>query len=315
MVDVIVLTYNQEQWIRQTLDSILSQKTNYPFEVIIGEDWGTDGTRAICEDYAARVDNVRLAPSDHNLGVVGNWINCIRHGKGKYIMTCAGDDYWHSSEKIQLQIDFMESHPECVICHTDYDELNVKTNIKHININKTGRKTPPPEGRIQQAILNGDAPIAAVTACIRRDAFEQHIPADKFIELQFPREDWPTQLILSAYGDIQYLPVSTATYRIGHESISNSLNYDTIRRRNKLDMVMLEYLYSLFPEWGQFHENDWFDHSVYNALLNAAYQNNDFPSAKEFARKNLLFNRRLATLCARNLLTFKIYRLYHLLKK
>ena len=54
MVTVVVCTYNQEQWIRKTLDSILSQETEYPFEVIIGEDHGTDGTRAICEEYASK---------------------------------------------------------------------------------------------------------------------------------------------------------------------------------------------------------------------------------------------------------------------
>lgn len=57
MVTVCIVTYNQEKWIRQTLDSVLAQQTDYPFEIIIGEDHGTDGTRAICDEYANRVES------------------------------------------------------------------------------------------------------------------------------------------------------------------------------------------------------------------------------------------------------------------
>lgn len=232
MVTVVVITYNQERWIKQSLDSILAQRTDYPFEIIVGEDWGTDRTRAICEDYANKYDNVKLAPTNHNLGVVANWANCIRHGSGKYIMNCAGDDYWQNPDKIQLQVEFMEAHPECVISHTDLDILNIKTNKLTKSINKKNGKQPP-QGRIQKEILRGGAFISAVTTCYRRDAFEQYVPIEKFIELGSPREDWPTQLILSNYGEIRYLPISTSTYRVGQESISNTLNYDKIRLKFK----------------------------------------------------------------------------------
>ena len=100
MVTVCIVTYNQEKWIRQTLDSVLAQQTDYPFEIIIGEDHGTDGTRAICQEYANKYDNVTLLPSPTNLGVTANWIQCIQAGTGRYIMTCAGDDWWHNPSKI-----------------------------------------------------------------------------------------------------------------------------------------------------------------------------------------------------------------------
>ena len=57
MVTVCIVTYNQEKWIKQTLDSVITQQTKYPFEVIIGEDHGTDGTRAVCQEYADKYDN------------------------------------------------------------------------------------------------------------------------------------------------------------------------------------------------------------------------------------------------------------------
>ena len=127
MVSVHILTYNQESFIRQTLDSIVNQVTDYSFEVIIGEDCSSDNTHLICQEYVDRYPNVKFAPQDHNLGLVGNYLNCINHSKGKYIMGCAGDDFWHNPQKIQLQVDFMESHPDCILCHTDNDVLYEKS--------------------------------------------------------------------------------------------------------------------------------------------------------------------------------------------
>lgn len=283
MVSVTVLTYNQEKWIAQTLDSILNQKTNYSFEVIIGEDWSTDGTRAICQQYVDKYDNVFLAPQDHNLGLIGNWANTKKYVSGKYMMGCAGDDFWHNPNKLQLQVDFMEQHPECVSCHTDVDILHVNTGVTDKDSKRT-KGIVPPEGMIQQQILAGKECITAVTVCTRTDVFMKYVPYEKFVELEFPREDWPSQLILSAHGEYRYLPVSTATYRVGQESITNMLNYDKIRRKYEKDYVMAKFLYDMFPEWGPMDQGtkDYYEQHVYHGLLVAAYRNNDYRLARQF---------------------------------
>ena len=306
MVTIVVCTYNQERWIRQTLDSILAQQTNYPYEVIIGEDHGTDGTRAICQEYANKYDNVTLLPSTENLGVTANWIHCIQAGTGKYIMGCAGDDYWHNPHKLQLQVEYMEAHPECVLCHTDIDELHerdgsILQNAKH------SRKIVPPEGKIQNEILSGREQISAVTMCIRRKTFEKYVPADEFARRRFPREDWPTLLILSAHGDIRYIPESTATYRVGQESITRTSNYGKIIERAQKDKEMTEYLYSLFPEWGPFKDGLWFDNIGYHNALIAAYRNNDYRAAHKYAKMDKYPT--MATKMAKTWVTFKIYKL------
>ena len=308
MVSVIVCTYNQERWIRQTLDSILSQQTDYPYEVVIGEDMGTDGTRAICEEYVLRNDNVKLAPQDRNLGVTANLINCIKHSSGKYIMACGGDDYWHNPNKIQIQVDFMELHPECVLCHTDFNQLNIFTGVLKKNCQKR-HGIHPPEGRIQMVILKGNSHIASVTTCYRRDCYEKHVPMDKFVELGFPREDWPAWLIMSAYGDICYIPESTATYRVGQESITRKSDYEGIRRQYQEEKKMAEFLYSLFPEWGECVcvDNDDDDY-MWHQLLLAAYRNGDYVSACEFAKHDK--SKSKARYMVRTRLTFKLYRVF-----
>lgn len=305
MVTVCVVTYNQEKWIRQTLDSILSQQTDYPFEIIIGEDHGTDSTRVICQEYADKYENVTLLPSPSNLGVTANWIQCVQAGSGKYIMTCAGDDWWHNPNKIQLQVDFMEAHPECVICHTDEDEYYENKGILKKSVKQT-KGIVPPEGRIQRIILSGCEQISAPTMCIRRSTFEEHVPADEFARRRFPREDWPVLLVLAAYGDIRYIPVSTATYRIGQESITRTSNYEKVIRRAQEDMEMTKYLYTLFPEWGPFRDEPYFATVGYHNALHAAYRNNDYEAAHEFAKK--AFPNKWATRMACSKLTFNLFR-------
>lgn len=311
MVTIAVVTYNQEKWIKQTLESVLAQQTDYPYEVIIGEDHGTDGTRAICQEYADKYANITLLPSTENLGVTANWIQCIQAGSGKYIMNCAGDDYWHNPHKIQLQVDFMESHPECVICHTDIDELHEDTGIliKHL---KQSKGIIPPQGRIQNAVQSSGAHIAAVTQCIRRSAFEKYVPADEFARRRFPREDWPTQLILSAYGDILYIPESTATYRVGQESITRTSDYQKIFERAQKDKEMTAYLYTLFPEWGPFEDGPYFDNIAYHHAVLAAYRNNDYLAARRYAKLDKFPTK--ATYMAKTWLTFKIFRSWQIRK-
>lgn len=304
-VSIIVTTYNQEKWIRQTLESLLAQETTYSYEIILGEDHGTDGTRAICQEYASKYENVTLLPSSENLGVTANWIQCVQAGSGKYIMGCAGDDYWHNPMKLQLQVDFMEAHPECVVCHTDIDELHETTGTLLRNV-KQSRGIVPPEGEIQKEILAGREYITAVTMCVRREVFEKYVPYDEFAKQGFPREDWPTLLILAAHGEIRYLPVSTATYRVGQESITRTSNYEKVIRRAQEDMEMTKYLYTLFPEWGPFRDEPYFATVGYHNALHAAYRNNDYAAAHEFAKK--AFPNKWVSRMARTKLTFHLFR-------
>ena len=131
-LSVFVVTYNQEKYIRQCLDSILMQKVDFDYEVVIGEDHGTDGTRAICEEYAAKYPQIRLLPLIENLGITKNWQRVLSECKGDYIAMCEGDDYWTDSNKLQIQMSFLEHNKEYPLC---FHKVTVKTDSlsdKHI---------------------------------------------------------------------------------------------------------------------------------------------------------------------------------------
>lgn len=281
MVTIVVVTYNQEKWIRENLLSLVNQETEFQYEVIIGEDHGTDGTRAICQEFANKYENIRiLSAHDKNIGSVPNWVECVMAGSGKYIMCCDGDDYWHNPNKLQIQVEYMESHPECVALHTNIDVFHENTGRLEKSI-KNGKEIP--QGMIQKEILEGKHNVSTVSLCLRRDMFEQKVPFNKFSELNIPCIDWSALLVLSAYGEVHYLPVSTATYRVGQESVSHERNYESIKDHCKRDKAMVQYLYSLFPEFGPLDEK-YYDERVYFFLLRAAYDNNDFKSACKYAR-------------------------------
>ncbi|MCQ2307121.1 MAG: glycosyltransferase [Bacteroidales bacterium] len=113
LLSIITITYNQEQFIAKTIESVLMQKVDFPIEYIIAEDCSTDGTLAICKDYAEKYpDIIRIITSEKNVGGIENERRAMLAAKGKYVALCEGDDYWTDPLKLQRQVGFLESHPD-----------------------------------------------------------------------------------------------------------------------------------------------------------------------------------------------------------
>jgi len=117
MVTVRTSTYQHGSFIRECIESVLAQKTTFPFEFIIGEDFSTDGTREIVFEYAKKhPDIIRVITADYNVGMKSNGRRCRQAARGKYLATCEGDDYWTDPTKLQQQVDILEAHPEYSLC-------------------------------------------------------------------------------------------------------------------------------------------------------------------------------------------------------
>src|SRR5215212_7904518 len=115
-VSVSLLTYNHERYVAQAIESVLAQR-GVDFELVVSEDHSTDGTRAIVEEYAARhPDRIRVLPSPQNVGMTRAFARGIEAARGTYVALLDGDDYWTSPDKLRLQTDFLDAHPECAIC-------------------------------------------------------------------------------------------------------------------------------------------------------------------------------------------------------
>lgn len=121
MVSVCMITYNHEKYIAQAIEGVIMQKTDFDFELVIGEDCSTDNTRKICKKYAdAYPEIIKLLPEKRNLGMIPNFNRTLNKCTGHYIAICEGDDYWIDPNKLQKQYDFLKNNPEVKICCTNY---------------------------------------------------------------------------------------------------------------------------------------------------------------------------------------------------
>lgn len=115
LVSVMCLTYNHEPYLRQALDSILMQKTDFPFEVLIGEDCSPDNSREILKEYESKhPDFFQMFYREKNIGGTKNYYDLVMRTKGKYLIALETDDYWTDPFKLQKQVDFLEQHPEYI---------------------------------------------------------------------------------------------------------------------------------------------------------------------------------------------------------
>ena len=115
IVSVCMITYNHEPFIAQAIEGVLMQETDFPIELVIGEDFSTDRTREICEYYAsANPGVVRLLERTSNLGMIPNFVDTLNHCRSIYVALCEGDDFWSDPNKLQMQVQFLEANPSYI---------------------------------------------------------------------------------------------------------------------------------------------------------------------------------------------------------
>lgn len=120
IVSVLCPSYNHEPYLRQALDSILMQKTDFPFEVLVGEDSSPDGSREILREYETRYPAFfQMFYRDTNMGATANGYDLLMRCQGQYVITLETDDYWTDPCKLQKQVDFLDAHPEYIGCAHD----------------------------------------------------------------------------------------------------------------------------------------------------------------------------------------------------
>lgn len=208
LVSVCIITYNHVAYISQCLDSVLEQKTTFPFEVVIGEDCSTDNTRKIIETYRQKYpEKILLITSDHNVGMQPNAIRTLNTCRGKYIALCEGDDYWTDSFKLQKQVTVLDNHPEWSICFH---------NVERHYQNKTRKPTrfnPPTKKKIYnlEDLLKGN--FIHTSSVMYRNKLFGEFPVWYY---NVAVGDWPLFILNAQYGDIGYINEIMSVYRI-HE--------------------------------------------------------------------------------------------------
>ena len=219
LASILCVTYNQVDYIRQCLDGLVMQQTDFPFEIIVYDDASTDGTQDIIREYEQKYSHI-INPIYQTENQYSKRIRVFPtyiypKAQGKYIAMCEGDDYWTDPLKLKKQVLFLEQNPDYSLVYTNYRQY----------FQKTGMWKEPSEGvdegDVYESLLCRRIRCQILTTCFRQDILEKmpNLPEDFF------HGDLKLFLSAALCGKFKYLPDITAVYRILPISMSHFLSY------------------------------------------------------------------------------------------
>jgi glycosyltransferase involved in cell wall biosynthesis len=216
LVAVRMLTYNHEKYIAESIQSVLFQKTTFPYKLIIGEDCSTDSTIDICIDfrnkYPDRIELLLNPVNDIKSNSINNFNACVKSG-AKYIALIEGDDYWTDPYKLQKQIDFLEANPDFAICFHKVEIFNEISKTKSIS-NKNQKSVTTIKDLMQHNYIHTVSTV-----------FRNHLAALPDWINACPVGDFPLHLLNAQFGKIKLLTDIMAVYRIHGQGIWGAKNF------------------------------------------------------------------------------------------
>lgn len=279
ILSAFVITYNQEKYIAQALDSILSQEHDYSYEIVIGDDCSHDSTPAILKEYAAKYPGIiKLKINESNVGMVRNYFDTIERCSGKYVALCAGDDWWLPG-KVKLQVDYMESHPEVGMVYG-------KTLVYYQSRYKRYRNKEVGGPKVGFEELSAGNCISSPSVMCRRELVLEYCRDIEPLKRGWLTEDYPQWLWFAWNSRIVFQDSVIAAWRktdssLSHGSYLNRMKFDlSCHELNEFfarkygtelaDHVKLDYCYrrlmclatsgdregleKMKPEVGEFHD-------------------------------------------------------------
>ncbi len=240
LVSVCLITYKHENYIRHAIESVLIQKVNFPFELIIADDCSPDQTRAIIEEYKNQYpDLIKLLFQKKNVGGGRNFVDLINSAQGKYIAYLEGDDYWTDPLKLQKQYNFMEMHKECSICYHQ---------IKWIYT------FPEPSGKSEHLKISNvdDKETSSIEHLIKigwyirsSSMFYRNFKLpDGFVNLYIG--DFPLHVLLAYRGKIGFIKECMGVYLVHQNGLSanmlNNQKFEVVNKNFNDKIKMYEFL-------------------------------------------------------------------------
>ncbi len=237
LVSVVIITYNQEKYLKQTIESILDQDCNFTYEIIIGEDCSTDKTRHIClELQKQNPSKIRLNLQDKNVGITGNYLTTLALCRGQYITQIAGDDYWNNSLKLQKQVDILEADLTIGLVYTDVDFHYEKENKTQKAVFKNNLKKRTFD--FEDHLINKGF-LAPMTWLYRKEIS----PITFNYSEDYVDESFPYLLDVYKQSKIYYLDEVTAVRRVIMDSASHQITFSKKYKFSKgLFNIQKEYL-------------------------------------------------------------------------
>lgn len=235
-VSVCMIAYKHEAFVAQAIESVLAQETDFNIELVIGEDKGGDGTRAICERYAAQDARVRLLSSDRNHGVMANFRRTLAACEGEYVAVCEGDDYWTDPRKLSKQVAFLQARRD--FAGAAHQSLVVTAGAP----DRPFRTGVPNEIGVEDLLAGRLFHTASVL--FRREVLETFLPAPDVLSA-----DRLLNLCIAFHGKIHYSEEALCAYRIHGAGMSSNATVAQMRR----DLASVAYLRKINPAFPSYH--------------------------------------------------------------
>jgi glycosyltransferase involved in cell wall biosynthesis len=224
VVSVRMITYNHEPYIRQAIEGVMMQQTDFEFELIIGEDCSQDKTREICFEYQKKYpDKIRVLWWHENVSKLGGNSRRVRaRCRGEFIALCEGDDYWTDPHKLQKQVDVMRKHPNVGMCFTGSKILQHETGEWTKWDPKGTFKTGEIKGedfvnwyigKRKESIKKGEESIITATAFIRYSKYSEVLSKYEIFRWKLSLGDITLWLALSSFSNVFFLEETTSVYR------------------------------------------------------------------------------------------------------
>ena len=260
LVSIRCTVYNHEPYLRQCLDGFVMQKTNFAFEAIVHDDASTDGSANIIREYAEKYPDV-IKPiyetenqySKHD-GSLRRIMDSAISPSSKYIALCEGDDYWTDPYKLQKQVDYLESHPECtMVCNRTkkYSEKDKHFIEDSFCLEKDGIL------ETKDVIRKGGLYISTCSLIYRISLLENYPDYCR----QCHVGDYPLQIMAAVCGRIYYMNHPMSVYRV---NVPNSWTGNNFGMHNltqakingiKSEVFMLRGFMSDKPQYGKFFQD------------------------------------------------------------
>ena len=228
LVCIAMMAYNCEDYIAQAIEGVIMQEAKFPYQLVIGEDFSTDKTRAICEKYAnEHPEKIRLLPSERNWGMLRNFFRIIDSIESPYVAWCDSDDYWTDPEKLQMQVEFLESNPDYGLVYTDVDIVNEHGHVQDDPEQNAIRQIFD-RGNVFFKLLTGENFVMTCSTVFRKDC----LAYDKTNEdLNMFGYDYWFWLHISMRSKIHFINKKTICYR-KHSGQATHAGFQKNRKRN-----------------------------------------------------------------------------------
>ena len=230
LVSVCLITYNQNAFVSDALNSIAAQKTTFDFDILIADDCSTDGTKQKVLEFSKKSSNTSLILQKKNIGAAKNHIDLISTPKTKYIAYLEGDDFWTDPYKLQKQVNYLEANPSVSCCATRFS--NFTGNVER----PSGF---PSHNQIVKhdlvSVLNSNwSPIQSLTMVFRSELLKPklHLLANNRIYAG----DYAMTVLLAIKGEIHVLADNTANKRLDSGGVWESL-HDIMKCRKLIETM------------------------------------------------------------------------------